>query len=212
MNTVSQDRGADTTPLPQEGLGARFGAVGRLAGVQVRRAAVAVADLPRAYRALGRHVHEHHLHADVLGDAHARVGELLSELQRLRAAGADATPPVASMARAKAAVAATGRAARAKAAEGHLAAAYGTLGRAAYEQFREEAGPPHVVGPVRDAADRLRQLDDEAARLTAVGAGARLTPRRIIFGLGGVCALAVALLLWGTIGALAVVVAGSSST
>jgi hypothetical protein len=104
------------------------------------------------------------------------------------------------VARAKAAVAATGRAARAKAAEGQLAGAYGALGRAAYERFGESAGPPEAVGPVRDAADRLRQLDDEAAGLTAVGAGARLTPRRIMFGAGGACALALALLLWATLG------------
>lgn len=62
------------------------------------------------------------------------------------------------------------------------------IGKAIHDQHGDASGSEELVAPIRDALIRISEVDADIARLSEVGKGSHLTPKRLLIG-GGIAAV-----------------------
>jgi hypothetical protein len=161
---------------------------------RLERARLNAWSLPRAYRALGKHVYGEGAYRADFPNVYVRLDGLHAEIALLRN-----RPPAEHEARTfMAKVQAAARAARHPLAlpvlHGRLTNALRELGKGAFEKGGEPAAAGEAARPIREALARIDKLNAEMAGLSQVQPGQIVTPNRILV-VGGIVLLVLLLFL-----------------
>lgn len=193
--TVGKDNSASKQPEPQSGakkllssLSATAGAAATIVARQTERTKLTTITIPAAYRALGKDCVQQKRHLEGVTDLIQQLRSVIGELKALTDA-ATAQPATQSLTdKAKAAGKQTADFARQKQLGMRRDALIADIGKAIYDQQGDASGPAELVTPIRDALARIPQLDADIFRLSEVGKGSHLTPKRLLIG-GGIAAV-----------------------
>ncbi len=169
-------------------LSATTGAAAKLVAAQTERTTLTTLTLPAAFRALGKDCVQQKRHLHCVPELIEQLRSVMAYLKSISEAS-KSQPPVQSLTdKAKAAGKQATALARQKQLGMRREALLAAIGKAIHEIQGEAAGAAEVVAPVRRAIDRLAALDADIARLSEVGKGSLLTPKRLAIG-GGIAAV-----------------------
>jgi hypothetical protein len=161
---------------------------------RLERAVLNGCVLPRAYRALGKHVYGEGAYRADFPDAYVRLDGLHAEIALLR----NQPPAEQEAATFMMKVQAAARAARHPLAlpvlHGRMTNALHEIGKGAFEKGGEPGAAGEAARPIRDALARIEKLNTEMAELSQVQPGQIITPNRILV-VGGIVILVLLLLL-----------------
>jgi hypothetical protein len=193
-------------------LASRGKAAAQLVAKQAERTKLASVNLPGAYQALGKHLHDTGRLRSDLPDRYRAIDTLLAEIQAIQTRTAGQPKAEGFAARAKAAAQSAGDVAQLKTLQVRLNHALGELGEAAFERYGERTGPVELIRSITDLRARMTSLDMEIADLSKAAPGQILTPKRIA--LAGVASAVIVVLLVGRsfIGGSKSVPPGSNAT
>jgi hypothetical protein len=178
-----------------DSFGTRLKAAGQLAVKQAQRAKVATTELPKAYRALGRHLYSVGAYRDECPELFGELARLSAEHDAIRREIVNRAPVTGFAAKAKAASLGVKDAAQSKTTELRIGQVLAALGEAVYKRHGDNCAPSETVTPVSRIHHQLKALDDDIARLAHSRPGQLLTPKRILLA----CLCLVALFVLGAL-------------
>jgi len=154
----------------------------RLTALQVKKTKLQSVTLPRAFAALGRHVDEASAspaNGDEFTAIRTQIRDLKARIEATQTVAANPPAPQGVLDKAKGMAKATADAANRKKLELQLGGIHADLGKAAYERLGEAAGPAGIMVPIIKGSSRVKQIDDEQAKLESASSGRLVTPRRL---------------------------------
>ena len=157
------------------------GAAAKLVGLQAERSKLTTLTLPAAYRALGRDCVQQKRHLDGVKELIEQLRTVISELSSLVEAPQADSSKQSLTDKAKAAGKQAVDLARRKQLEMKRESLCGDVGKVIYETYKESSGSKDLVTPIQAALQRVTELDSEIAKLSEVGKGSWITPKRIMF-------------------------------
>jgi hypothetical protein len=186
-----QDHSASDHPKAQSGakkllssLSATAGAAAKLVARQTERTKLTIMTLPAAYRALGKDCVQQKRHLEGVTDLIQQLRLVIGELKALSDAASARPAAQAITDKAKAA----GKQAADFACQKQLGmkrdALFADIGKSIHDQHGDASGPEALVTPIRDTLALILQLDADISRLSQVGIGSLLTPKRLLIGSG----------------------------
>ncbi len=190
-----KDNSASKQPEPQSGakkllssLSATAGAAAKLVVLQTERTKLTTMTLPAAYRALGKDCVQQKRHLESVPELMQQLRSVMGDLKALSEA-ATAQPAAQSLTdKAKAAGKQATDLARQKQLGMKRDALIADIGKAIHDQQGDASGQTELVAPIRDALTRLFEVDADISRLSEIGKGSFLTPKRLLIG-GGIAAV-----------------------
>ena len=189
-----KDNSASKQPEPQSAkkllssLSATAGAAAKLVVLQTERTKLTTMTLPAAYRALGKDCVQQKRHLESAPELMQQLRSVMGELKALSDA-ATAQPAAQSLTdKAKAVGKQAADLARQKQLGMKRDALIADIGKAIHDQQGDASGQTELVAPIRDALTRIPQLDADISRLSEIGKGSFLTPKRLLIG-GGIAAV-----------------------
>lgn len=163
----------------------------RLTALQVEKTKLQSVTLPRAFAALGRHVDEASAspaNGDEFTAIRTQIRDLKARIEATQTVAANQPTSQGVLDKAKGMAKATVDAANRKKLELQLAGIHADLGKVAFERLGEAAGPVEIVRPIIEGSSRVKQIDDEQAKLKSASNGRLITPKRVaIAGIAFVC-------------------------
>ena len=190
-----KDNSASKQPEPQSGakkllssLSATAGAAAKLVVLQTERTKLTTMTLPAAYRALGKDCVQQKRHLESVPELMQQLRSVMGDLKALSEA-ATAQPAAQSLTdKAKAVGKQAADFARQKQLGMKRDALNADIGKAIHDQQGDASGQTELVAPIRDALTRLSEVDADISRLSEIGKGSFLTPKRLLIG-GGIAAV-----------------------
>jgi hypothetical protein len=177
-------------------LSATTGAASKLIAVQTERTTLTTITLPTAYRALGKDCVQQKRHLQSVPELIEQLRTVMASLKSLSET-AKSQPVAQSLTdKAKAAGKQAADLARQKQLGMKRDSLLAEIGRAIHDIHGEGSGAAEVVVPVREALDRLAALDADISRLSEVGKGSLLTPKRLAIGSGVAAVLLVSFVVF----------------
>ena len=155
---------------------------------RLERAVLNGCVLPRAYRALGKHVYGEGAHRADFPNAYVRLDGLHAEIALLRNRPPAEREAATFMMKVQAAARAARHPLGLPVLHGQLTANAGELGKGAFEKGGEPGAAGEAARPIRDAVARIDELNTEMAELSQVEPGQIVTPNRILV-VGGIVIL-----------------------
>ncbi|MCH7687691.1 MAG: DUF4339 domain-containing protein [Planctomycetes bacterium] len=155
-----------------------------LAAAQTRKAKLTKFDLPAAYLVLGKSIFESSNFRDEFTELYEGIEKAKTEIEKF---GQSASPEIEGTElkdKVRAGAASLKAKGQQKAVSMKLDSLYRDLGQKAFESRGEAAGPQEDVAPVVRRCEEVQSLDREIARLSEIGKGRLLTPKRLIIGAG----------------------------
>ncbi len=157
------------------------GAAAKLISSKTERAKLTTLTLPAAYRALGKDcVQQKRLVDGVPVELIEELGSVLGELKSLAVDAKSQESVLSTAAKAKSAGKQASNLVRQKQIGMRRDALLVKIGKAIHDRNGDVSGSTELVSPIRDALTRLAVLDSDIARLSEVGKGSLLTPKRLL--------------------------------
>jgi len=171
----------------------------RLTALQVEKTKLQSITLPRAFATLGRHVDEASAspaNGDEFTAIRTQIRDLKARIEATQTVAANQPTSQGVLDKAKGIAKATVNAANRKKLELQLAGIHADLGKAAFERLGETAGPVEIVRPIIEGSSRVKQIDDEQAKLARASSGRLVTPKRVaIVGVSAIMLLSIGVML-----------------
>lgn len=156
------------------------GAATKLVGLQAERTKLTTITLPAAYRALGKDCIQQKRHLDGAKEMIEQLQTVVSEIKTLSEASNSQTSSQSLTDKAKAAGKQALDLARKKQLEMKRESLCGDIGKAIYKIHSESSGAKEVISPIQVALNRVSELDSEIAKLSGIGKGTWITPKRLL--------------------------------
>ena len=148
---------------------------------QAVRAKITALNLPRAYRALGKHVFNAGSYRPDFASIFQEIDGCLDAIKAVQARSANEPKPEGMAGKVRAAVLMVRDAARIKVLQLKADRAFSELGKAAFGKFGVQSGPDEVTGPIAAYLSRIQEIDAEIGQLSEPGR--IVTPRRLAVGM-----------------------------
>ncbi len=155
-----------------------------LTTAQTRRAKLSNLDLPAAYLAFGKNVFESGSLKSEFADLFERIEKTKVEIQNLGQPSSDQSQANEFKDKVRAGAASLKAKGQQKVLSVKLDSLYRELGKNAFEAHREGSGPQELSNQITRCRDEIESLDENISRLSDVGKGKLLTPKRLIIGAG----------------------------
>ena len=156
------------------------GAAAKLVGLQAERTRLTTLTLPAAYRTLGNDCVQQKRHLDGVKELIEQLQAVVSEIKALSEISKPQASNQSFTDKAKAAGKHAVDLARRKQLEMKRESLCGDVGKVIYETYKESSGSKDLVTPIQEALQRVTELDSEIAKLSEVGKGSFITPKRML--------------------------------
>lgn len=168
------------------------GAAAKLIAAKAEQTKLTTLTLPAAYRELGKDCVQNKRHLEGNEALTTPLQGVLAESKALKEAAASQPVATSLTDKAKAAGKQAADVARQKSLSMRRDSLLVDLGKAIFEQQRDQSGPERIVQPIHEALARLSKLGDDITQLSSVGAGSWVTPKRLIIAVTALLAIGTA--------------------
>jgi hypothetical protein len=166
----------------------------QLVAKQAERTKLGTVTLPNAYHALGQHIYAKGAYRADFASIYQKIDAPLNEIKAIQEHNANQPKAEGLAGKAKAAAQATKGIAQVQLRKKNANHALAELGKAAFEQYKEQSGPAELVRPIVDGRSRMESLNAEISQLGQSHAGKIVTPKRMaIAGVAVACFLLLAI-------------------
>lgn len=143
-----------------------YGSAPQFSAKQAELAELVNLLLPGAYQALGQHLADAGLYRDELADFYQHIARLREELLRLDVGVPNPAKVEGPAAQARSLAQTVQQMFLAQALKRNIQGSLSELGRAAFERYGEQGGPPELIQPIRHRRAQVERLEAEIGQLS----------------------------------------------